>query len=148
MVQAIDRLVVPRAAVALASVVMLAGCQCFGLCTQAEAGGQDAISDAEVAAVCPVVTKSEAWVNRMPTIGDAPTKMTVMLGVNGKDTWFLTPLDMPAAQGLILDLKPGGATVPGTVAYRQTAPAPLPARIVILCQGSEIAAIERVTIVQ
>jgi hypothetical protein len=74
--------------------------------------------------------------------------MIVMLRVDSKDSWFLTPLDMPAAQGLILDLKPGGSAVPGTVGYRQMAPAPLPARISILCQGSEIATIDDVMIVQ
>jgi hypothetical protein len=84
----------------------------------------------------------------MPTIGSEPTKMIVMLDVDSKDSWFMAPLDMPAATGLILDLKPGGAAVPGTVAYRQMAPAPLPARIRILCRGSEVATISDVMIVQ
>jgi len=74
--------------------------------------------------------------------------MIVMLRVDSPDSWFLTPLDMPAAQGLTLDLMPGGSAVPGTVGYRQTAPAPLPAWIRILCQGSEVAIIEDVMIVQ
>ncbi|WP_321491118.1 hypothetical protein [uncultured Hyphomonas sp.] len=132
----------PRAVAALGTIAALAGCQCLGLHTPETSAGTEA------APACPAVTKAEAWVNRMPTIGDEPTKMIVMLGVESKDSWFLTPLDMPAAQGLVLDLKPGGAAVPGTVGYRQMAPAPLPAGIRILCRGSEVATIDNVMIVQ
>lgn len=148
MVQVVDRLVVPRAIAVFASFVALAGCQCLWLHTPGEPGEQEAMAELDSAPACPAVTKAEAWVNRMPAIGDQPTKMIVMLGVDSKDSWFLTPLDMPAAQKLILELKPGGTAVPGTVAYRQTVPAPLPAGIKILCRGSEVATIDNVMIVQ
>ena len=139
MVQAFDRLVMPRAVAALVSAAMLAGCQWLGLHSSDEMDATPA---------CPAVTKAEAWVNRMPTMGDEPTKMIVMLRVDSAESWFLTPLDMPAAQGLILDLKPGGSAVPGTVVYREMAHAPLPSRIAILCRGSEVATISDVMIVQ
>ena len=139
MVPAFDRLVMPRAALAMAAFLTLSGCQCFAPHTSDET---------EATPACPAVTKAEAWVNRMPTIGDEPTRMIVMLRVDSADSWFLTPLDMPAAQGLILDLKPGGSAVPGTVGYRQAAPAPLPSPIRILCRGGEVAVIDQVMIVQ
>ena len=148
MVQAFNGLVVMRGAAALVSFGMLAGCQCFWPLAANDQGGPDAVAETESALSCPAVTKAEAWVNRMPTIGSEPTKMIVMLRVDSQDSWFLTPLDMPAAQGLILDLKPGGSAVPGTVGYRQMAPAPLPAKISILCRGSEVATIDDVMIVQ
>ncbi len=148
MVQAIDRLVRMRAAAALATFGMLAGCQCLSAQTSNKQTEPDRVADAEAAPACPAVTRARAWVNRMPTIGREPTKMIVMLDVDSKDSWFLAPLDMPDATGLTLELKPGGSAVPGTVAYREMAPAPLPARIAILCHGSEVATIDKVMIVQ
>jgi len=111
-------------------------------------GEPDAVAETESMPACPAVSRAEAWVNRIPTIGNEPTKMIVMLRIDAEDSWFLTPLDMPAAQGLILGLEPGGSGGPGTVAYRQMAPAPLPAWIMILCRGSEVAIIRDVMIVQ
>nr|WP_321440157.1 hypothetical protein [uncultured Hyphomonas sp.] len=148
MVQAIDRLVTMRAAVALASLGILAGCQCLWPHTSNAQTEPDQVADAEAVPACPAVTRAKAWVNRMPTIGREPTKMIVMLDVDSQDSWFMAPLDMPSATGLILELKPGGAAVPGTVAYREMAPAPLPARIAILCRGREVATIDKVMIVQ
>lgn len=148
MVQAIDRLVRMRAAAALASFVALAGCQCLWSHTSDEQIEPERVADAEAEPTCPAVTSAKAWVNRMPTIGSEPTRMIVMLDVDSKNSWFMSPLDMPSATGLILELKPGKAAVPGTVAYRQMAPAPLPDRIRIMCRGSEIAAIHDVTVVQ
>nr|WP_321361135.1 hypothetical protein [uncultured Hyphomonas sp.] len=147
MVQAIDRLVRMPAA-ALASFGMLAGCQCLSAQTSKQQTEPDRVADAEAGPACPAVTRARAWVNRMPTIGREPTKMIVMLDVDSQGSWFLAPLDMPAATGLTLELKPGGSAVPGTVAYREMAPAPLPARIAIRCRGSEVATIDKVMIVQ
>nr|WP_321509773.1 hypothetical protein [uncultured Hyphomonas sp.] len=148
MVQAIDRLVTIRAAVALASLGMLAGCQCLWPHISNEQTEPDEVADSDAALPCPTVTSAKAWVNRMPTIGGEPTRMIVMLDVDSEDSWFMAPLDVPSANGLILDLKPGGSAVPGTVAYRQMAPAPLPDHIQILCRGSEVATISDVMIVQ
>lgn len=148
MVQAIDRLVRMRAAAALASFVVLAGCQCLWSQTSDEQIEPDRVADAEAAPACPAVTSAKAWVNRMPTIGSEPTRIIVILDVDSKDSWFIAPLDRPAANELILELKPGGAAVLGTVAYRQMAPAPLPDGIRILCRGSEIATVNDVMIVQ
>lgn len=148
MVQALDRLVAMRAGAALASLGILAGCQFFWPHTPNGQSEPDPVAETETAPACPAVTSAKAWVNRMPTIGSEPTKMIVMLRVDSKESWFLTPLDMPAATGLTLDLKPGGAGVPGSVGYRQMAPAPLPARIRILCRGSEVATIKDVMLVQ
>ncbi|WP_273184588.1 hypothetical protein [Hyphomonas adhaerens] len=148
MVQAIDRLVRMRAVAALASLGMLAGCQCLWPHTSDEQIEPDRVADAEAVPACPAVTSAKAWVNRMPTIGSEPTRMIVMLDVDSKNSWFMSPLDMPAVNELILELKPGGVAVPGTVAYRQMAPAPLPDRIRILCRGSEIATVSDVMIVQ
>jgi len=137
-----------RAAVALASLGMLAGCQCLWPSTSNEQTGPARITDAERGPSCPAVTSAKAWVNRMPTIGGEPTKMIVMLEVDSEDSWFMTPLDVPSETGLFLDLKPGGSAVPGTVAYRRMAPAPLPDRIHILCRDSEVATVSNVMIVQ
>lgn len=148
MVQAFNRLVAVRATAAIASFGVLAACQCNWFQTAGSASAPEADEAAEAALPCPDVTEAEAWVNRMPTIGSEPTKMIVTLRVDSKESWMLTPLDMPAAAGLMLGLKPGGASVPGTVAYRQMAPAPLPSQIRILCEGREVAVIEDVMIVQ
>jgi hypothetical protein len=147
-VQALDRLVMARTATALSHFWRSPDASASGPPRRMNQGETDMSADTAASVSCPAVTKAEAWVNRMPTIGSEPTKMIVMLGVDSKESWFLTPLDMPEAHGLILDLKPGGSAVPGTVAYRQMAPAPLPARISILCRGSEIAAIDDVMVVQ
>lgn len=149
MVQAFNRLVGARAALALAPLLALAGCQGFRPQVAASAAAADkAETDASAALACPVVTKAEAWVNRMPGVGSSSPKMMVVLGIDSAESWMLAPLDMPAAMGMILDLKPGGNSVPGTVAYRQPAPSPLPGRISILCQGKSAATIDGVMIVQ
>jgi len=149
-VQAFNRLVGARAAaLALAPILALAGCQ--GFWPQAAASGaaaDDTETDASVAPACPAVTRAEAWVNRMPGVGSSSPKMRVVLGIDSEESWMLAPLDMPAAMGLILDLRPGGNSVPGTVAYRQPAPSPLPGRISILCRGKSAAMIDGVMIVQ
>ena len=98
------------------------------------------------APACPAVTKAEAWVNRMPGIGEAPTKLVVVLGIDSEVPWMLAPVDSEGA--FALELKPGGNSVAGTVAYRQAQPAPLPKAIRIVCQGSEVARIDKILIVQ
>lgn len=127
MVQAFDRLV--GSGVGL---VLLAGCQCLAM----------------PLASCPEVTSAKAWVNRMPSIGDAPTKLIVSLQVEGDAPWMLTPAKADAEGELALDLVAGGNSVPGTVAYRQQQPAPLPETIRITCQGNQIASIDEILIVQ
>ena len=127
MVQAFDRLVGCGVALALAP-VLLAGCQCLAV----------------PLASCPEVTSAEAWVNRMPSIGDAPTKLIVSLRVEGDAPWMLTPAKADAEGELTLDLVAGGNSVPGTVAYRQQQPAPLPETIRITCQGNQIASIDEI----
>jgi hypothetical protein len=131
MVQAFDRLVGRRAGLALAP-ALLAGCQCLAV----------------PLASCPEVTSAEAWVNRMPSIGDVPTKLIVSLRVEGDAPWMLTPVMAGAEGDLTLDLVVGGNSVPGTVAYRQKQPAPMPKTIRITCQGNQIASIDEILIVQ
>ena len=149
MVQAFNRLVGARAALALAPFLALTGCQGFWPQAAAPAAAaDDTETDASPAPACPAVTRAEAWVNRMPGVGSSSPKMMVVLGIDSEESWMLAPLDMPAAMGLILDLRPGGNSVPGTVAYRQPVPSPLPGRISILCRGKSAATIDGVMIVQ
>ena len=131
MVQAFDRLVRRRAVLALAS-MLLAGCQYFSPPAQA----------------CPEVIEAEAWVNRMPSIGASPTKLIVSLKISAADPWMLKSADTAEEGALVLDMVPGGNSVPGTVAYRQAQPSPLPETIGIMCRGDEIARIHEILIVQ
>ena len=134
MAQAFDRLVRRPALLALAP-LLLAGCQC--------------IFSGPPATACPEVTEAEAWVNRMPSIGGAPSRMIVSLRVAGEDPWMLKPMETNGEEdGLALELVPGGNSLPGTIAYRQTPPSPLPDAIRIMCQGEEIAIIDEILIVQ
>jgi hypothetical protein len=58
-VQAIDRLVMMRAVAALASLGMLAGCQCLWPHASDEQTEPDRVADAEAAPACPAVTKRQ-----------------------------------------------------------------------------------------
>lgn len=146
----VDRLVGVRAALATAAIFALAGCQCFWPASSAKATGETVTPAAETASApaCPDIIKAEAWVNRMPSIGAAPTKLVVVLGVDSDAPWMLGPLGMSGAGALTLDLKPGGNSVPGTVAYRQPQSAPLPRTIEIMCEARLVARIDEILVVQ
>lgn len=131
MVPAFDRLVRRCGALALAPLV-LTGCQYFS----------------KPAAPCPEVTGAEAWVNRMPGPGATPTKLIVSLTVSDDKAWMLKPAAAADTDEMILDLIPGGNSLPGTVAYRQQQPSQLPETIRIMCQGGEMARIGEILIVQ
>lgn len=131
MAQAFDRLVRRCIAICLVPVV-LSGCQYFSRAT----------------APCPEVMDAEAWVNRMPSIGASPAKLIVSLTVSDERAWMLKPAEAEGPGEMSLDLVPGGNSVPGTVAYRQRQPAPLPETIRIMCRGGEIARIDEILIVQ
>lgn len=154
MAQAVDRLVGRRAALMLAS-LLLGGCQCVWPQTGTTEAGLVADPEAGTVPVpsCPQVTEAEAWVNRMPGIGDTPAKLIVSLRISTDEPWMLMPAleqeaGAPATSDMVLDLMPGGNSVPGTVAYRQPQPAPLPEAIRIVCQGGEAARIDEILIVQ
>lgn len=129
---------------------LLGGCQCFWPhpAVPEAATGADPGAVTASAPACPDITKAEAWVDRMPRVGAPSGKLVVVLGIASDEKWMLAPLDMPAARGLMLDFKPGGNSVPGTVAYRQAQPSPLPEAIRILCRGQEVARIDRILVVQ
>ena len=150
MVQAFDRLVSHRAVLAVVPFLALAGCQCLWPRAPAQEAGAETVAGIETAATpaCPDITKAEAWVNRMPSIGDTPARLVVVLGVASDAPWMLAPTDATASGTLTLDLKPGGNSVAGTVAYRQPQPSPLPDTIQIMCHGSEMARIDEILIVQ
>jgi len=129
--QAFDRLVRRCLAICLVPIV-LSGCQYFSA----------------TAAPCPEVVNAEAWVNRMPGIGASPVKLIVSLTVSDDKAWMLKPAEAEGPGEMSLDLVPGGNSVPGTVAYRQQQPSPLPETIRIMCRGGEIARIGDILIVQ
>lgn len=149
MVQAFDRLVRRPAALIALAPLLLAGCQCLW---PAAATGEDASADAGVetsaAPACPDVTSAEAWVNRTPTIGEAPTKLIVSLKVADKMPWMLKPVSTEEVGVLALEIVPGGNSVPGNIGYRQQQPSPLPESIRILCGGDDVAIIDEILVVQ
>jgi hypothetical protein len=92
------------------------------------------------------IDRSEAWVNLMPGPRRGPRDIHVQLMLaDPKDTALLLKAPATRPGELTLEIRTAPTSpIPGQLAYREPASDPWPARIVILCRGGEIHAIDRI----
>ncbi|MEL6244508.1 MAG: hypothetical protein AAFQ21_11470 [Pseudomonadota bacterium] len=95
---------------------------------------------------CPPVTSAEAWVNKMPTVGDSARRnmLIVSLKLESETAYRLAPADTDGGDALILDLASTEDGVPGVAGYREPPREPARKQVRIQCEGKVVGEITEI----
>lgn len=137
MVEVVNRLV-KKTGKFILSPLLLIGCQ-----SAPPPAGPDA-----AALSCPEVTSAEAWVNRMPGVGNVSSKLIVSLKLEDDNLWMLVPTPQQDETVMSLDLVPGGNSLPGYAVLTKQAKSPMMDAIEIACGGTVVSRIDSILVVQ